>query len=89
MASLGDDKVLSMLMDTERVADQILMNKHEIVVLDMRRQGNREALNEMKRLPASDKSIWTTLGCMIVKMKKEQAVAVLEEGKDEDLNLGL
>lgn len=78
MAALGQDKVLAMLMDTERVADQILMNKQEIVELDKRRQSNREALNELKR--TTDKSTWTSVGCMIVKLKKETAVQMLEGG---------
>lgn len=78
MASMGQEKVLAMLIDTERVADQILVNKHEIVELDKRRQSNREALNELKK--TTDKSTWTSVGCMIVKLKKETAVAMLEGG---------
>lgn len=80
MADLGPDKVLAMLIDTERVADQILMNKQEIVELDKRRQGNREALNELKR--TKDQSSWTSVGCILVKLKKETAVQMLEEGED-------
>lgn len=78
MASMGQDKVLAMLIDTERVADQILMNKQEIVELDKRRQSNREALNELKR--TTDKSTWTSIGCIIVKLKRETAVSMLEGG---------
>lgn len=83
MSTLGNDKVLSMLIDTERVADQILVNKQEIIELDKRRQTNREALNELKRLSAAEKSVWTTVGCMMVKLKKDKAVALLEEGRIE------
>lgn len=82
MATLGADKVLALLIDTERVADQILMNKQEIVELDKRRQGNREALNALKR--TQDKSTWTSLGCIIVKLKRETAVKMLEEGGKMD-----
>lgn len=79
MAASGQEKVLEILMDTERVADQILVNKQEIVELDKRRQSNREALNELKR--TGDKSTWTSLGCVIVKLKKNVAVSLLEDGK--------
>lgn len=79
MAASGQEKVLEILMDTERVADQILVNKQEIVELDKRRQSNREALNELKR--TGDKSTWTSLGCVIVKLKKDGAVSLLEDGK--------
>lgn len=79
MAASGQEKVLEILMDTERVADQILVNKQEIVELDKRRQSNREALNELKR--TGDKSTWTSLGCVIVKLKKDVAVSLLEDGK--------
>lgn len=78
MAALGQEKVLAMLVDTERVADEILVNKREIVELDKRRQSNREALNELKR--TTDKSVWTSVGCMIVKLKKETSMSMLEEG---------
>lgn len=79
MAASGQEKVLEILMDTERVADQILVNKQEIVELDKRRQSNREALNELKR--TGDKSTWTSLGCIIVKLKKDVAVSLLDDGK--------
>lgn len=79
MAASGQEKVLEILMDTERVADQILVNKQEIVELDKRRQSNREALNELKR--TGDKSTWTSLGCVIVKLKKDVAVSLLEDSK--------
>lgn len=79
MTALGQEKVLAMLMDTERVADEILVNKQEIVELDKRRQSNREALNELKR--ATDKSVWTSIGSLIVKLKKATAVAMLEDGE--------
>lgn len=78
MSSTGQDKVLAMLIDTERVADQILVNKQEIVELDKRRQSNREALNELKR--TTDTSTWTSIGCAIVKLKKETAIKMLQEG---------
>lgn len=78
MAGKGQDKVLALLIDTERVADKIMVNKQEILELDKRRQSNREALNELKK--ATDKSTWTSVGCMIVKLPKDRAIQMLDDG---------
>lgn len=69
---------LELLIETERVADQILQNKQEIVELDKRRQSSREAKRNLEK--SSDKKAWITVGPILVKMAKEKGVKLLEKG---------
>lgn len=67
------------MIETERVADQILQNKQEIIELDKRRQSNREAKRNLEK--SSDKKAWVTVGPILVKMTKEKGEKLLEKGK--------
>lgn len=75
-------------MDTERVADQVLQNKMEIVELDKRRQSTREALRDVGK--SNDKKCWITVGPILVKMEREKAMGLLKKGKyTEILNISI
>lgn len=69
---------LELLIETERVADQILQNKQEIVDLDKRRQSNREAKRNLEK--SGDKKAWVTVGPILVKMTKEKGEKLLGKG---------
>lgn len=71
---------LELLIATERVADQILQNKQEIVELDKRRQSSREAKRKLEQ--GSEKKAWVTVGPILVKMTKEKGVKLLEKGME-------
>lgn len=72
-------KVLDILKESERLADKVLQNKQEIVELDKRRQGTREAIRNLAK--TTDKSAWITIGPILVKMEKEKANILLKKGK--------
>lgn len=74
-------KTMEILVGTERVADQILQNKQEIVMLDKRRQSTREALREIDK--STDKKTWITIGSLLVKMPKDKAKELLQKGEEE------
>lgn len=71
-------KVLDILINSERLADQILQNKTEIVELDKRRQSTREAIRDLAK--NTDKNVWITIGPILVKMEKEKACKLLKKG---------
>lgn len=71
-------KTISLLIETERLADKILQNKQEIVALDKRRQDTREAIRELGK--CAGKKAWITVGSMLVEMKKEKALELLQKG---------
>lgn len=84
----GDAKVFEIILENERVADQILQNKQLIVEYDKKRQGNREALRELKK--SEEKNVWMTVGSMLIEMERIQAIGVLTDGKrNEFLNYTL
>jgi len=69
-------KTINLLIETERLADKIIQNKHEIVALDKRRQDTREAIRELGK--SEDKKAWITVGSMLVEMKKDKALELLQ-----------
>lgn len=77
----ADLKVYEIILENERVADQILQNKQLIVEYDKKRQGNREALRELRK--SEEKNVWMTVGSMLIEMGRLEAIDVLteEQGK--------
>ncbi|CRL00546.1 CLUMA_CG013807, isoform A [Clunio marinus] len=76
-----NDRVLEIIYKTERVADQILVNKQELVNWDIKRQSNREALRELKK--SAEKKCWITVGSMLVQMETPRAIEVLSKEQNE------
>lgn len=74
----GTKQTMEILIKTERVADQILQNKQEIIMLDKRRQDTREALRDLTK--SDQKKVWITIGSLLVKMNKDKALELLKKG---------
>lgn len=72
-------KTINLLIETERLADKILQNKQETVALDKRRQDTREAIRELGK--SVEKKAWITVGSMLIEMKKEKALELLQSGE--------
>lgn len=70
---------MEILKSTEEVADQVLVNKQELVNLDRRRQQNREAIRELEK-NTQEKKVWTTIGSMLVKLDRQKALDLLKKG---------
>ncbi|XP_034653618.1 uncharacterized protein LOC117891904 [Drosophila subobscura] len=82
------DKSIELITKTEELADKILANKHELTVLDKRRQATREALRLVEK--SEEKKAWITIGSMLVKMSKDKAVELLKKDQqqiDTEINL--
>ncbi|XP_070496379.1 p53 and DNA damage-regulated protein 1 [Chironomus tepperi] len=76
-------KVYEIILENERVADQILQNKHLIVEYDKKRQGNREALRELRK--SEEKNVWMTVGSILIEMERPKAIdALMEEQRKID-----
>jgi len=71
-------KVYEIILENERVADKILQNKQLIVEYDKKRQGNREALRELKK--SEEINVWMTVGSILIEMERSKAIDVLLEG---------
>lgn len=76
---MDDKKIIDIIYNSEKVADQILVNKQEIVNYDKKRQGNRESIREMKK--SNEKKVWITVGSMLIEMNKDEAIKVIQKGE--------
>lgn len=72
-------KVLEILKNSERVADQVLQNKQEIIELDKRRQSTREAIRDLNK--NTESKVWITIGPILVKMEKTKGLDLLKKGE--------
>lgn len=82
MSADSNNKILEILIASETVADKISMAKQEIVALDKRRQETRQALRSIE--PADiDDSVWITIGTMLVKMKRKNAIDLMKKDQQQ------
>lgn len=77
-------KSIEIITKTEELADKILANKQELTVMDKRRQENREALRLIEK--SHEPKTWITIGSMLVKMKRTQAIELLKKGEQSTPN---
>ncbi|CAF4884092.1 unnamed protein product [Pieris macdunnoughi] len=80
-------KTLKYLVSVEKLADEILSDKREIVLLDKRRNQNREALRDLAK--SKPKKCWVTVGSVLVKHNMESTKSLLEADQkqlDIDIN---
>ncbi|KAL0850190.1 hypothetical protein ABMA28_012059 [Loxostege sticticalis] len=70
------EKVLKYLVSVEKLAEEILADKREIVLLDKRRNHNREALRDLTK--SSQQKCWMTVGSMLTKNNLETTKNLLE-----------
>lgn len=80
------DKVLKYLVEVEKLAAEILADKHEIIMLDKRRNHNREALRDL--LHSGQNSCWVTVGSVLVKHDQETTRTLLETDQNQ-LNIDI
>ena len=73
-----NQRAYEIILKTERVADQILQNKLELVELDKRRNGNREAIRDFNK--CSEKKTWMTVGSILIEMSRNEAIELMKKG---------
>ncbi|XP_059049411.1 p53 and DNA damage-regulated protein 1 [Achroia grisella] len=81
------EKVLKYLISAEKLAEEILCDRREIVMLDKRRNQNREALRNLTK--SMQKNCWLTVGSVLIKHNVEASRCLLEEDQkqlDVDIN---
>ncbi|CAG4922367.1 p53 and DNA damage-regulated protein 1 [Colias croceus] len=79
-------KSLKYLVSVEKLADEILSDRREIVLLDKRRNQNREALRDLTK--TNQKQCWVTVGSVLVKHNIEATKALLEADQKQ-LNIDI
>lgn len=79
-------KILKYLIAVEKLAEEILADKREIVLLDKRRNQNREALRELTK--SSQAKCWLTIGSVLIKNDVAVAKSLLEADQNQ-LNIDI
>lgn len=69
-------KILKYLIGVEKLAEEIMNDKREIIMLDKRRNQNREALRDLSK--SSQLKCWVTVGSVLVKHNLEATKALLD-----------
>lgn len=79
------DQFTQLLTKVELIADDIIDSKTQIVHLDAKRQKNREALNQLRKLQAvGDKSWpikknWVCVGSMFIKLSSNETKNLISD----------
>lgn len=73
-----EKKQLMHLIEIEKKAEEILVDKNDIVSLDMRRNWDRESIRALEKLKPNEK-VWTVFGPAIVKLPRDKAKEILEK----------
>lgn len=75
------EKVLKYLVSVEKLAEEIISDKREIILLDKRRNQNREALRDISK--SSENKCWVTVGSVLIKHKVEATKSLLQADQNQ------
>lgn len=73
-----EQKQLKHMIEIEKKAEEILVDKNDIVSLDVRRNWDRESIRALEKLNPHEK-VWTVFGSTIIKLSKEKAKCILQQ----------
>ncbi|KPI93315.1 PREDICTED: p53 and DNA damage-regulated protein 1 [Papilio xuthus] len=82
----NQDNTLKYLISVEKLAQEILSDKQEIILLDKRRNENREALRNLTK--SSESKCWLTVGSVVIKHDIATAKSLLEADQKQ-LNIDI
>ncbi|XP_068508558.1 p53 and DNA damage-regulated protein 1 isoform X2 [Syngnathus scovelli] len=74
-------RVVDYLTEVEEAAEQVLTTKQQMIDLDMKRNGNREALNALRKM-CSDK-VKVCFGNTFIKLPKSTAKEMIQKDQDQ------
>lgn len=80
------ENVLKYLVSVEKLANEILSDKREIILLDKRRNQNREALRDLSK--SSQNKCWVTVGSVLIKHNIDATKSLLEADQKQ-LNIDI
>lgn len=78
---------LSILRSIELQGEEVVRDKSDVVALDRRRNGNREAIRALSKQKSN--KVWFALGPMLIKLPSEKAVSMLQKDQvviDTEIN---
>ncbi|XP_045451502.1 p53 and DNA damage-regulated protein 1 [Melitaea cinxia] len=79
-------KILKYLICVEKIAEEIMNDKREIIMLDKRRNQNREALRDLSK--SLQLKCWVTVGSVLIKHNLEATKTLLDADQTQ-LNINI
>ncbi|XP_067097077.1 p53 and DNA damage-regulated protein 1 [Osmerus mordax] len=76
-------RALEYLTEIEEAAEDVLANKQQIVDLDKKRNGNREALNALRNPNSSNEKVKVCFGNMFIKFPKAKTTEMILKDQDQ------
>ncbi|XP_068450775.1 p53 and DNA damage-regulated protein 1 [Clinocottus analis] len=77
------ERVLKYLTEVEEAAEDVLTTRRQIVDLDMKRNGNREALNALKNEMSGSEKVKVCLGNMFIKFPKSKTREMIQKDQEQ------
>ncbi|XKL69306.1 hypothetical protein PGB90_007075 [Kerria lacca] len=78
----AEQKTLLHMIEIEKKAEEILVDKNDKIKLDMRRNWDRESIRALEKLKTNEK-VWTLFGSNYIRLTKEKAKNILEDDLKE------
>ncbi|XP_056403754.1 p53 and DNA damage-regulated protein 1 [Hyla sarda] len=79
----GTEKVLNYLQEVERKAEDVLVDRRQIVDLDMKRNQNREALRALSRETSQSGPVTVCFGDMFINLPKEKTREMIQRDQEQ------
>ncbi|KAM6947730.1 p53 and DNA damage-regulated protein 1 [Lycodopsis pacificus] len=76
-------RVLEYLTEVEEAAEDVLTTKQQIVDLDTKRNGNREALNALKNEMSDSEKVKVCFGNMFIKFSKSKTREMIQKDQEQ------
>ncbi|XP_068567777.1 p53 and DNA damage-regulated protein 1 [Cebidichthys violaceus] len=76
-------RVLEYLTEVEEAAEDVLTTKQQIVDLDTKRNGNREALNALKNETSDSDKVKVCFGNMFIKFPKSKTREMIQKDQEQ------
>ncbi|KAK9528461.1 hypothetical protein VZT92_012619 [Zoarces viviparus] len=76
-------RVLEYLTEVEEAAEDVLTTKQQIVDLDTKRNGNREALNALKNEMSDSEKVKVCFGNMFIKFPKSKTREMIQKDQEQ------
>ncbi|KAM3923607.1 p53 and DNA damage-regulated protein 1 [Leptodactylus fuscus] len=79
----GAEKVLAHLQEVERKAEDVLVDRRQIVDLDIKRNQNREALRALSSDPGNTGPVTVCFGNMFISLPKEKTKEMIQRDQEQ------
>ncbi|GAV05264.1 hypothetical protein RvY_15422 [Ramazzottius varieornatus] len=92
MEEVSTEALMNVVVDVEKLGDEIIADRYSIIDMDRIRNKNREALSAIRKpseLMKKEEHVWMNIGDLFIRTSKDQLGAILDEDQkylDNEIN---